>query len=54
MGSVRRDVNSQVHVCHQSVEGLEHARCISVTNHVEELCLSTRKDSLLRLGCYAL
>lgn len=47
MGSVRRDVNSQVHECHLSVGGLEYARCVSVTNQVEELCLSTREDSLL-------
>lgn len=47
MGSVRRDVNLQVHVCHLSVGGLERARCVSVTNRVEELCLSTREDSLL-------
>lgn len=51
MGSVGRDVNSQMHLCHLSVEGLECARCVSVTNQAEELrALSVyRKKFLARL-----
>lgn len=47
-GSVGRDVNSQMHLCHLRVEGLERARCVwPVKQKSSELCLSTGESSLL-------